>query len=124
MLSVPFTGAYSASKFALKAISDALRVELKPWGIPVSLVAPGAMDTDIRFVAMQGWGEQRGGLSPAERELYGDMYEKLQVMIDTVQKTAAPHEHVTEAVLDALTAQSPLLALSDDERDEALKMFE
>lgn len=139
-LSVPFTGVYSASKSALEAISDALRVELKPWGIPVSLVQPGAMDTDIRFVAMQGWGEQRGGLSPAERELYEDMYEKLLTMVDTVQETAAPHEHVTEAVLDALTAQTPktryqagpdweqwapLLALPDQELDEAfLKMFE
>jgi NAD(P)-dependent dehydrogenase (short-subunit alcohol dehydrogenase family) len=138
--SVPFTGVYSASKFALEAISDALRVELKPWGITVSLVQPGAMDTDIRFVAMQGWGEQRAGLSPAERDLYKDMYEKLQTMVDTVQETAAPHEHVTDAVLDALTAPSPktryqagpdweqwapLLALPDEELDEAfLKMFE
>ncbi len=139
-LSVPYTGVYSASKFGLEAISDALRVELKPWGIPVSVVEPGAMDTDIRFVAMQGWGEWRAGLSPAERELYEDIYEKMQSIVDTVQETAAAHEHVTEAVLHALTAPSPktryeagpdweqwspLLALSDDERDEAfLEMLE
>lgn len=139
-LSVPYTGVYSASKFALEAISDALRVELKPWGISVSLVEPGLTNTDIRHVAMQGWAEQRGGLSAAERELYADVYEKTQTIIESLQETAAGHEHVTEAVLHALTEKSPktryqagpdweqwapLLALPDDERDEAfLKMFE
>jgi NAD(P)-dependent dehydrogenase (short-subunit alcohol dehydrogenase family) len=139
-LSVPYTGVYSASKFALEAISDALRVELKPWGITVSLVEPGLTNTDIRHVAMQGWGDQRGVLSAAERELYADVYEKTQSIIDSLQETAAGHEHVSEAVLHALTDESPrtryqagpdweqwapLLALPDEERDEAfLKMFE
>lgn len=41
----PFMGAYSASKYALEALSDALRMELKPWGVEVILVAPGAMKT-------------------------------------------------------------------------------
>lgn len=41
----PFMGAYSASKYALEAFSDALRMELKPWGVEVVLVAPGAMKT-------------------------------------------------------------------------------
>ena len=41
----PFMGAYSASKYALEALSDALRMELKPWGVEVIVVAPGAMQT-------------------------------------------------------------------------------
>ena len=41
----PFMGAYSASKYALEALSDALRMELKPWGVEVVVVAPGAMST-------------------------------------------------------------------------------
>lgn len=41
----PFMGAYSASKYALEALSDALRMELKPWGVEVVIVAPGAMKT-------------------------------------------------------------------------------
>ncbi|CAN5752581.1 hypothetical protein BH23ACT11_BH23ACT11_20610 [soil metagenome] len=41
----PFMGAYSASKYALEAISDALRMELRPWGVEVVVVAPGAMKT-------------------------------------------------------------------------------
>ena len=41
----PFMGAYSASKYALEALSDALRLELKPWGVEVVVVEPGAMKT-------------------------------------------------------------------------------
>ncbi len=45
---IPFLGAYSASKFALEAIGDGLRVELGPAGISVSLVEPGPIKTNFR----------------------------------------------------------------------------
>ena len=44
---LPFTSAYSASKFALRAFCDALRVELKPSNIRVSLIQPGSIKTPI-----------------------------------------------------------------------------
>src|SRR5690348_10216010 len=46
-LSTPLTGAYAASKFALEAAADALRMELAPWRIPVVLVEPAQTDTDM-----------------------------------------------------------------------------
>ncbi len=46
-LSAPFVGAYSASKFAVEAIADSLRMELAPSGLAVSLVQPGAIATPI-----------------------------------------------------------------------------
>jgi NAD(P)-dependent dehydrogenase (short-subunit alcohol dehydrogenase family) len=44
-LVTPFMGAYSASKFALEALSDSLRLELAPWGVEVGVIQPGAMRT-------------------------------------------------------------------------------
>jgi NAD(P)-dependent dehydrogenase (short-subunit alcohol dehydrogenase family) len=44
-LSTPANGSYSATKFALEALSDALRLELAPFGIQVVVVAPGAIKT-------------------------------------------------------------------------------
>ncbi|MCB0278270.1 MAG: SDR family NAD(P)-dependent oxidoreductase, partial [Calditrichaeota bacterium] len=46
-IAMPFTGAYAASKFALEAISDALRRELSITGIKVVVVQPGAVRTPI-----------------------------------------------------------------------------
>ena len=45
--SVPALTPYAASKFAIEAIADGLRVELRAWGIDVVLVEPGSIDTDI-----------------------------------------------------------------------------
>lgn len=47
-LSFPAAGVYSASKFAVEALSDALRVELMPWGIHVLLVEPGRFHTEFQ----------------------------------------------------------------------------
>ena len=43
----PFLGAYNISKFALEGFTDVLRMELRPWGISVSIIEPGAIATPI-----------------------------------------------------------------------------
>jgi NAD(P)-dependent dehydrogenase (short-subunit alcohol dehydrogenase family) len=139
-LSIPFSGVYSATKFALEAVSDALRIELKRWGISVSIVEPGAVDTDIRSVAMDLWAKSRGELSEDDRELYEESLQRLRGILKNVEATAAGHEHVSRAVLHALTAETPqtryqagpdweqwapLMTLSDEDRDRAfLEMFQ
>ncbi len=68
----PFMGAYSASKYALEAISDALRMELKPWGVEVMVIEPGAMKTPFAerakaalreeiSTSQDGWGDYLQG---------------------------------------------------------------
>jgi NAD(P)-dependent dehydrogenase (short-subunit alcohol dehydrogenase family) len=46
-LVLPLHGAYSASKFGIEAVSDAFRLELRQWRIPVSHIDPGATETPI-----------------------------------------------------------------------------
>lgn len=52
ILSLPFLGIYCASKFALEGLSDALRLELRPFGIEVALVEPAAIASDFANITL------------------------------------------------------------------------
>ena len=47
LVSGPYRGAYCASKYAIEALSDALRLELKPAGIHVSILEPGPIESEF-----------------------------------------------------------------------------
>ena len=75
----PFLGGYAASKHALEAVADAFRLELRPSGIKVSLLEPGAIKTEIWRKA-DGHHEALLREVPAIEALYGD---SLAAMLDT-----------------------------------------
>jgi NAD(P)-dependent dehydrogenase (short-subunit alcohol dehydrogenase family) len=52
-ITAPMVGSYCASKYALEALSDALRMELRGSGVAVSLIEPGAIVTDFRKNAVE-----------------------------------------------------------------------
>jgi NAD(P)-dependent dehydrogenase (short-subunit alcohol dehydrogenase family) len=106
-VSTPFTGAYNASKFALEALADSLRMELRPWGVAVSLVEPGAIDTDIWRGALETSDGTLAAMSPEHRELYAERVTGLRKTITRTQRQAAPPEKVAEAIAAALTDRRP-----------------
>ncbi|MDT9682316.1 SDR family oxidoreductase [Streptomyces sp. TRM76323] len=67
---VPFLGAYSAAQFAKEALSDALRRELAPTGVRVSIVAPGAILTPIWNKVSEAGDRVLSDAPPAVAELY------------------------------------------------------
>ncbi len=69
-VATPFTGAYNASKFAIEGLADALRMELKPWGIRVAIVEPGSIDTDLWRTALETADKDEAEMAPHHRELY------------------------------------------------------
>lgn len=106
-LSMPLLGAYSASKFALEAAADALRLELAPWRIPVVLVEPGQTDTDMWRTADTMAEETEAAMDPQHRRLYADHIAGLKKRIPVAQRMAVPTDRVTDVVLEALTAARP-----------------
>jgi short-subunit dehydrogenase len=53
---VPLRGIYSSTKGAVVRLSDALRIELRPFGVQVACVCPGFINTEIRSNARVGGG--------------------------------------------------------------------
>jgi NAD(P)-dependent dehydrogenase (short-subunit alcohol dehydrogenase family) len=104
---IPMMGPYSASKHALEALTDALRMELYPWGIEVSIIEPGAIDTPIWNKSMQVSTEIESELPIEGRELYQNMAERIKDRVGLSARRAIPADAVVEAVLHALTAKRP-----------------
>lgn len=91
-LSMPLIGAYAASKFALEAAADALRMELNPWKIRVIVVEPAQTDTDMWRTADTMVEDLEAGLTPEHRGLYAKHIAGFKKMIPVSQKIAVPTE--------------------------------
>lgn len=101
-LALPFLGPYAASKFALEAVADALRGEVAPFGIAVSLVQPGSIATPM----WRKGGERAAQLPERAVELYGDAIRALRAWADR-RGAVTPPEEVALVVEQALTAARP-----------------
>ncbi len=104
---LPFVGAYCASKFALEALTDALRMELRPWGIEVSIVEPGSVATPIWQRGEAAAEAMLSDLGPDAGILYGAAMEALRKAVRDTGDRGAPPEAVARVVHHALTARRP-----------------
>ena len=106
-LAQPMVAPYCASKHALEAISDALRVELRPWGISVSLIQPGAVKTPIWDKGQRAGTELLRTAPPAVRTLYGKAVEIANRMAVHENETGVEPIEVARAVEHALVSPRP-----------------
>ena len=106
-IATPMLGPYSASKFALEAAADALRVELRAWGISVVLIEPAQTDTDMWRTAGNMVLEVEAGMSPAHRDLYAEHIVGMKKFVPRARKMASPTDKVVAVVEEALTARRP-----------------
>ncbi len=107
LISTPMMGPYSASKFALEGLADALRMELAPWGVTVILVEPAQTDTDLWRKADAQFDESVAQLAPEQRQLYAKHIDGFRKTIPRSQRTAAPADGVAATIEKALTAARP-----------------
>ena len=103
----PLVGPYTMSKFAIEAFSNSLRIELKPWGIHVSLIEPGSIATPM-FDKGQAYADAMLEQIPKSAlEYYGSAMEAVREAYREMARSAIPPEHVAKAVHHALTAKRP-----------------
>src|SRR3954467_6537558 len=107
LITTPGTGAYSASKYALESLADALRMELRPWRIPVSLIEPGPIRTDIWDDMLSEYDLMTERLTDRHRDLYAAHLAGNRKLLGRVHKLAGDPKKVTKAVGHALTSRRP-----------------
>ncbi len=107
LITLPGAGAYSASKYALESLADALRIELRPWRIPVSLIEPGPTRTDMWGDALPEYDRMSKHLTEQHRALYAAHLAGNRKFLARTQKLAGDPKKVVKAVDHALTSKHP-----------------
>ena len=104
-VAIPGLGLYAASKFALEALSDAARLEYRPWGVHVALIEPGAIVTEI----WQRSQELADELIPNwKASPFSELYEAQRKHAEDLQDGAGPSPQiVVKAVCHAALARRP-----------------
>jgi NAD(P)-dependent dehydrogenase (short-subunit alcohol dehydrogenase family) len=106
-VALPLYGPYSASKFALEALSDSLRRELRGSGVHVSVIEPGAIATPIWDRGIAAADALWDAMPPIAHERYGPLVAKLRGQAEHLGVKGEPPEAVARIVVSALTAPTP-----------------
>lgn len=106
-LTIPFGGPLNASKYAVHALTDALRLELGPWNIKVVLIEPASIRTPA--VAKLAADAERAvnEFSPAGRELYADAYRGMVRRALAREQDGSDPAVVAAVIAGALSARRP-----------------
>ena len=106
-ITTPLQGPYCASKHALEAMSDALRMELRGAGVRVSVIEPGYIETPIHGKNEKKIDAMLDALPPEGHRAYAAAIEKLRQASERFAASATPASAVAEAILHALTSRRP-----------------
>jgi short-subunit dehydrogenase len=98
----PLMGAYNSTKYAVESLSDALRLELAPFGISVSIVEPGPIRTEFNDRAMETIDTTTVESSP-----YAPVLVQAERFKKTFESGAAGPEVTTNAIAHAALARRP-----------------
>lgn len=108
MMAMPTMAAYSASKFAIEGLSESLWYEVRPWGIGVSLIEPGFVNSDSFTLTRYTAASRRSEHSATDP--YHAHYEAMSGMIARLMHgTWATPERVVRVILHTLQCPSPRL---------------
>ncbi len=99
-LTLPYFGVYNSTKYAIESLSDALRYELRPFGIDVALIEPGIIRTNFESTAV-------ADLATYRQTPYRNAIEKYEQMSKTADRFASNPIVIAKAISRAVRARRP-----------------
>jgi NAD(P)-dependent dehydrogenase (short-subunit alcohol dehydrogenase family) len=103
----PFMSPYNTSKFAIEAVGESLRHELRPWEIDVAVVEPGSIDTEIWSKGNEQIRERLEEMPEDARRLYGRQLSRFGEVINETASRGIPPEKVAEVIHKAIASDNP-----------------
>lgn len=100
LVTIPFQGFYSASKYALESMSDAMRMELRPFGIRVVLLEPGDFKTG--FTESRVFSAEAG-----EGSVYQDSCQRAVAVMEHDERNGADPQRLATLLARIITSPSP-----------------
>jgi len=99
-MTFPFMGAYNSTKYAVESLSDALRYELRPFGIHVSLIEPGVIRTNFSDTAMSTADQYRDSV-------YARVLEKSDAIRERMERVSSGPIVIARAIRRAVERRRP-----------------
>jgi short-subunit dehydrogenase len=99
-ITLPYFGVYNSTKYAIESLSDALRYELRPFGIDVALIEPGVIRTNFEATAV-------ANLDTYRQTPYGRAFEKYEEMSKAADRFASNPIVIAKAISRAVRARRP-----------------
>ena len=99
LVGLPFQGFYSAAKFALEGMTEALRIELRPFGIKVALVEPGDISTSFTDRRIKTG-------STGEKSVYHEYFQRTIKIVETDERSG-PHPIKVARVIEKILNNPP-----------------
>ena len=106
-VAAPLLSPYAGSKFAMEGITDSLRRELRPLGVHVAIVEPGAVATEIWRKGTAAADELIESAPPEAEAVYGKVIAAIRAQAAKATADAIPPDEVAKVVEHALTADKP-----------------
>ncbi len=100
-------GAYAGSKFALEAVSDALRREVAPFGVKVIVIEPGAVSTEMSHRGVATAERLAAAMTTDQHQRYDALIGAITTQARTFASGGVPAAHAAGVVADAITSPNP-----------------
>ncbi|CAE8622162.1 unnamed protein product [Polarella glacialis] len=108
-ISLPANAAYNASKHALEAYSDTLRVDMMPWDVKVAIIEPGTMKTPLALGRWGSWFKTFQEAPVDRRKPYGDAWATARMTDGTkrLEQIASDPMITVADIMDAIQSRQP-----------------